>query len=425
MENYSLSEVKTGKEIKQWLDFPAKLYKNDPYYVRPLDNDVENVFDRKKNKLFRHGDAIRFLLKDNKNNIIGRIAVFYDEKTAITYQKEENGQPTGGCGFFDCYDNQEAADILFDAAKEWLSARGMEAMDGPINFGDRDYFWGCLIDGFVEPVYNMPYNYPYYSRLFENYGFRIFFKQLTYHRNMMAGGLDPILYEKAKRIYGNSSYSFEIMDRRHIDHYADDFLTVYNKAWGSIPGFTKLTHQHALSLLNSLKPIIDPRLMHFVYYIDKDGKKEPVGFFLMIIDLNQIYKGLNGKMNLINKIRVLWRVKVSRICDRAISLVFGIVPEHRKKGLEAGLICSLEAQAIKKKFKYTDLQLNWIGDFNPPMLKIVESIGAVLYKTHVTYRYLFDRNKPFTRAKLQKTSQTDSSPSDNGSSTDNPKKEEN
>lgn len=405
MENYSLSEVKTKKEIRQWLDFPAKLYKNDPYYVRPLDNDVENVFDKKKNKLFCHGDAIRFLLRDNKNNIVGRIAVFYDEKTAIKYQKEENGQFTGGCGFFDCYDNQEAADILFDAAKKWLTAHGMEAMDGPINFGDRDYFWGCLIDGFVDPVYNMPYNYPYYRRLFENYGFQIFFKQLTYHRNMLAGGLDPILHEKAKRVYDNPSYSFEIMDRRYIDHYADDFLTVYNKAWGSIPGFTKLTRQHAVSLLNNLKPIIDPRLMHFVYYIDKDGKKEPVGFFLTIIDLNQIYKGLNGKMNLINKIRIFWRVRISKICNRAISLIFGIVPEHCSKGLEAGLICSLEAQAIKKKFKYTDIQFNWIGDFNPPMLKIVESVGSVLYKTHVTYRYLFDRNKPFTRAKLQKNSQ--------------------
>ena len=151
-----------------------------------------------------------------------------------------------------------------------------------------------------------------------------------------------------------------------------------------------------MALLNSLKPIIDPRLMHFAYY-----KGEPVGFFLMMIDLNQIYKGLNGNDKGFNKLRIFWRVKVSRICDRAISLVFGIVPEHRKKGLESGLVCSLEAQAIKKKFKYKELQLNWIGDFNPPMLKIAERAGASHYKTHITYRYLFDRNKPFTRAKLQ------------------------
>ena len=159
MGKYNLIEVNNKSEIKQWLDFPAKLYKNDPHYVRPLDNEIEDVFDRNKNKLFRHGDATRFLLKDENGKIVGRIAAFYDEKTSNTYNKEENGQPTGGCGFFDCIDNQEAANILFDAAKQWNIEHGQEAMDGPINFGDRDYFWGCLNEGFTDPVYNMLYNY--------------------------------------------------------------------------------------------------------------------------------------------------------------------------------------------------------------------------------------------------------------------------
>ena len=396
MSDYTLHEVLSKREIKQWLAFPSKLYKNDNHYVRPLDREVEKVFDREQNKLFRHGDATRYYLTDKNGKIVGRIAVFYDEKTSKVYENEENGQKTGGCGFFDCINDQEAANILFDAAKKWLEDRGFEAMDGPINFGDRDYFWGCLVEGFTDPIYNMPYNYPYYQQLFENYGFKDYFKQLTFRRNLIPGGFDPILHEKAARIYENPDYTFEILDKRKIDRYADDFLTIYNKSWGAIPGTAKLTRQHALALLNSLKPIIDPRLMHFAYY-----KGEPVGFFLMMIDLNQIYKGLNGNDKGFNALRVFWRVKVSRICDRAISLVFGIVPEHRKKGLESGLVCSLESQAIKKKFKYKELQLNWIGDFNPPMLKIAERAGATHYKTHITFRYLFDRNKPFTRAKLQ------------------------
>jgi len=396
MSKYTIHEVTTKHEIKQWLAFPAKLYRHDPHYVRPLDREVEHVFNREDNKLFRHGDATRYYLTNERGRIVGRIAVFYDEKTSKVYENEENGQKTGGCGFFDCIDDQEAANTLFDAAKKWLEERGYEAMDGPINFGDRDYFWGCLAEGFTDPIYNMPYNYPYYNQLFENYGFKDYFKQLTFRRSLTPGGFDPILHEKAHRIYENPDYSFEILDRRKIDRYADDFLTIYNKSWGSIPGTAKLTRQHAVALLKSLKPIIDPRLMHFAYY-----KGEPVGFFLMMIDLNQIYKGLNGNDKGFNALRVFWRVKIARICDRAISLVFGIVPEHRKKGLESGLVCSLEAQAIKRKFKYKELQINWIGDFNPPMLKIVEHAGAEHYKTHITYRYLFDRNKPFTRAKLQ------------------------
>lgn len=396
MSKYTIHEVTTKHEIKQWLAFPAKLYRHDPHYVRPLDREVEHVFNHEDNKLFRHGDATRYYLTNERGKIVGRIAVFYDEKTSKVYENEENGQKTGGCGFFDCIDDQEAANTLFDAAKKWLEERGYEAMDGPINFGDRDYFWGCLAEGFTDPIYNMPYNYPYYNQLFENYGFKDYFKQLTFRRSLTPGGFDPILHEKAHRIYENPDYSFEILDRRKIDRYADDFLTIYNKSWGSIPGTAKLTRQHAVALLKSLKPIIDPRLMHFAYY-----KGEPVGFFLMMIDLNQIYKGLNGNDKGFNALRVFWRVKIARICDRAISLVFGIVPEHRKKGLESGLVCSLEAQAIKRKFKYKELQINWIGDFNPPMLKIVEHAGAEHYKTHITYRYLFDRNKPFTRAKLQ------------------------
>ena len=87
MAQYSLSEIKTRRDIRQWLDFPAKLYKGDKYYVRPLDKEVEQVFDRKQNKLFRHGDAARFLLKNEKGKIVGRIAVFYDEKTSATYEK--------------------------------------------------------------------------------------------------------------------------------------------------------------------------------------------------------------------------------------------------------------------------------------------------------------------------------------------------
>lgn len=402
MSEYTLHEVSTKREVKQWLAFPAKLYKNDNHYVRPLDHEVEKVFDKDQNKLFRHGDATRYYLTNKDNTIVGRIAVFYDEKTSRVYEREENGQKTGGCGFFDCINDQEAANTLFDAAKKWLEERGYEAMDGPVNFGDRDYFWGCLVDGFTDPVYNMPYNYPYYQQLFENYGFKDYFKQFTFRRNLIPGGFDPILHEKAQRIYENPDYSFEILDKRKIDRYADDFLTIYNKSWGIIPGAAKLTRQHALALLNSLKPIIDPRLMHFAYY-----KGEPVGFFLMMIDLNQIYKGLNGNDKGFNKLRIFWRVKISRICDRAISLVFGIVPEHRKKGLESGLVCSLENQAIKKKFKYKELQINWIGDFNPPMLKIMERVGADHYKTHITFRYLFDRNKPFKRAKLQTNGKKD------------------
>ena len=391
-QKYTLKEVKTQKDVKEWLDYPSKLYKNDPHYVRPMDEDVEKLFDKNKNKLLRQGQCVRYILLNEKTEIIGRIAAFIDPKTARL-----NPQPTGGCGFFDCIDDQEAANILFDATVNWNKENGMEAIDGPINFGDRDNFWGCLVDGFDDPIYYMPYNYSYYYQLFENYGFKDYFKQLTYRRKIEPGGLDPVVHAKAERLKRNPDYSFEIINMKKIDKYAEYFMEVYNRAWAVIPGAAKISKQHATALLNQLKPIIDPRLMHFAFY-----KGEPVAFFLMMIDLNQIYKGLNGKSNWLNTLKIAYRVKIAHKANRVISLAFGIVPEHQGKGVDGGLVISFEKYALDKNFPYKDLQLNWIGDFNPTMCKIAESIGAKVYKTHITYRYLFDREKPFERAKLQK-----------------------
>ncbi|MDG1902173.1 MAG: hypothetical protein P8I80_08065, partial [Bacteroidales bacterium] len=96
-KSYNLIEVKSRKEKSEFLQLPVKLYKDDKNWIRPLDEDVEKVFDAKKNRLFKRGDAIRWILYNSNNSIIGRIAAFYDDKTAMKYD-----QPTGGCGFFEC-----------------------------------------------------------------------------------------------------------------------------------------------------------------------------------------------------------------------------------------------------------------------------------------------------------------------------------
>ncbi|MDW8288789.1 MAG: hypothetical protein RMJ89_12020, partial [Flammeovirgaceae bacterium] len=153
-----LIEVQDKKHIRMFLDLPVKLYKGDKNWIRPLDKDIEEVFSPIKNKLFRQkGKAIRWILLDEQGECIGRVAAFVNPKTAY-----KNEQPTGGLGFFECIHDQNAANLLFDACIEWLKQQGMEAVDGPINFGDRDKWWGCLVDGFTEPNYCMPYNHAYY-----------------------------------------------------------------------------------------------------------------------------------------------------------------------------------------------------------------------------------------------------------------------
>ena len=157
--SYIITEVLDTQEIKRFNEFPMRLYKEDPNWIRPLDASVEEIFDKKVNKNLLNGDIKRWIITDNSGNCAGRIAAFFTEESF-----RQHGQPTGGVGFFDSINVEEVAFMLFDTAKEWLKSKNVEAMDGPINPGMRDAFWGCLADGFHEPVFNMPYNFPFSKR---------------------------------------------------------------------------------------------------------------------------------------------------------------------------------------------------------------------------------------------------------------------
>ncbi|MFP4060961.1 MAG: hypothetical protein ACLFUC_10805 [Bacteroidales bacterium] len=384
-----LVEVLEDKQRKEFLRFPVRLYRHDPNYIRPLDEDIEKVFDPRANKFFRNGECTRWILLDANGKTIGKVAAFVDWKTA-----KNNDQPTGGMGFFDCINNQEAANKLFLMARDWLMARGMEAMDGPINFGDRDRWWGLLVDGFTPPNYCVPYNFPYYQKLFENFGFKNYFEQYTYYTPITDAGLKPGVRERATRIFRNADYSFRHIEKKRIGKYAEYFRIIYNKAWVKHSGVKPISKLHAEALIKSMKPILDEKLMWFAFY-----KDEPVAFYLMIPEINQIIRHLNGKMNWWGKIKFLY-YKWKGETDKAFGLIFGVVPDHQGKGVEGAIIMAFAEIALRPDFGYKDLEMNWIGDFNPTMMKIAEQVGAKIAKTHITYRYLFDRNKEFKRANL-------------------------
>jgi len=388
---------KTSMEIKKvdtpalanvFLEMPLMLYTSDKQYIRPLDVDIEAVFDAEKNALFKTGDCARWLLFDEQKRAIGRIAAFYDTASMQSY-----AQPIGGCGFFECIDHEEAAFLLFDQAKEWLMNYGLTAMDGPINFGSRERWWGLLVEGFVPPCYCSNYNPPYYQRLFEAYGFQVYFKQYTYRR-LMDEPIDERYAAKAARILENRGYRFAYVGRNKLSEAAQQFREVYNRAWVNHDGVTEMTREDADKLMKNLKPIVDPIGLWFAYFEEK-----PIGFFISIPDVNQLLvKYVRGKIGWKGLIVLLWN-KWFRRCRTLFGIVFGIVPEHQRKGVEVAMIMQAAQIFIKKREKtgYEELQMNWIGDFNPKMMNLARQIGATIYKTHHTYRYLFDRNQPFER----------------------------
>ncbi|MFP4366949.1 MAG: hypothetical protein ACLFQA_07640 [Bacteroidales bacterium] len=391
MKNYTIVEVNDKKTRKEFLMLPVRLYQDEENYIRPLNEDVEKIFDPKINKSFRSGECIRWLLIGNEGETVGRVAAFYDRKIAKNHE-----QPTGGMGFFECINDQEAAFMLFDACRDWLVGKGMEAMDGPVNFGDRDRWWGLLVDGFFEPNYCMPWNFSYYKELFEAYGFMNYFNQYTFRRNIGIDRIHPVIMEKAERVYRNPDYSFRHIDKKNLEKAAEDFRIVYNQAWASYSGVKEITKTHAMSLLKSFKPIMDERLIWFAY-----NKDEPVGFYIMIPEVNQIIKHLDGKMDLLGKIKFLYH-KWKKTCKKAYGVIFGVIPRFQGKGIEGGMIMAFADIAVKPGFQYRNLELNWIADFNPAMIKLANQLAFSIYKTHVTYRYLFDREKEFTRAKSLK-----------------------
>ena len=377
-----------GKELEQlFVTMAPPLYRNDPRYIRPLDSDVHQVFDPLANPRYDNGYCARWLLHDDTGGIVGRIAAFYSLATF-----EEDEFPIGGCGFFECIDDQRAADMLFDTALAWLQAAGIQAMDGPINFGNRERWWGLLVDGFHAPCYCCTYNPPYYQRLFEHYGFQVFFKQFTYRRQIAAKISDKV-GKKAMHALQDAGYTFRHIDRQQLDKAAEDFCTVYNDAWAKHEGVSPMSLESARKLMQSMAPIIDPKIIWFAYYHD-----HPIAFWVNIPDVNQlIVKYMDGRITLWGKILFLWN-RWRKRCKTMFGIVFGVVPAHQRKGVESALIVAA-SKVVRdpSRSPYEELQMNWIGDFNPKMMNVARYIGGSVYKTHHTYRYLFDRTKAFER----------------------------
>ena len=268
------------------------MFRNEKNYIRPLDKDIEDVFNPNKNKFFRNGTCERFLFKNAENQTVGKVAVFVNPKY-------EQKLKTGGIGFFDCIDDQETANFIFDFCENWLMERGMEAMDGPINFGERDKFWGLLIEGFHEPLYGMNFHAPYYQKLFENYGFQIYFNQLCYGRKVY-DEVSQVFMNGHRMNAKNPNLKAVHWKKNQLEKFAHDFAEIYNKAWANHGEGTQIEVKKVLKMFQTMKPILDEHISWFIYENDK-----PIAMWINIPDLNKWFKYLKGKLGWIEKLKFL------------------------------------------------------------------------------------------------------------------------
>ncbi len=373
---------------QEFYKLPDVIYKNDPEWIRPILEDVKKVFDPERNKYFKEGEVTRFVLRNDAGNTIGRIAAFVHPKISA-----DDDHPNGGIGFFECIDDQKAADLLFDTAKAWLQERNMVGMDGPINFGEKDTWWGLLVEADTPVMYGMSYNPKYYKALFENYGFKDYYKQYNYLYDIANHALPPKFKEKAQKLEADPEYDFSHMKGNDFEKYAEDFRMVYNNAWGKgQEGFKVMNKEMAMNIMKALRPICDKKIMLFGYHNDK-----PIAMFIMIPELNQIFKHVNGNLNWLGKLKYVWHRKILRSNRKAMGIMFGVDPEYQGIGAEAALIREVERIMRGSYKRYDWMEMTWIHEFNVKMRKMVEGLEVPISKTRITYRYWFDRNKPFER----------------------------
>lgn len=379
--------VSDKKTENLFYQVPGFIYTQDPNWICPLKKDVQDVFSTEKNKFFKTGKLFRWVLLDDNDKPIGRIAAFHHKK----YRNPGDEGMAGGIGFFECINDQAAADLLFDNARHWLSKEGAVMMDGPINFGERDKWWGLLTEGFQQPLYGMNYNLPYYRQLFEQYGFREFYQQICFGMDVKKP-LQQRIWDRHALHASDPAFSARHIKKHQLEQYASDFSEVYNKAWAGHGGMKQLSKEQVLLIFKKMKPVMDERIVWFAYH-----HQQPIGIFINLPDLNQWFKYLNGKFGILHKLYFLW-LKAFKPNRKFTGLAFGVVPEFQGKGVDAYLIAEAAKLLQSDAVPYEQYEMQWIGDFNPKMINIASNLGEVFVTRKLTtYRCLFDPSVPFKR----------------------------
>ncbi len=361
--------VQTKNDLMKFIKFQWRIYKGDPHWIPPLIIDRKKILDRNKNPFFLHSEMELFLAEKN-GELVGRIAAIKND----IHNKVHNDK-VGFFGFFECVNEQQAANALFSKAGEWLRSKGLTHMRGPANPSSNDEY-GLLVDGFDDsPRLLMTYNPSYYIQLCENYG-------LTKAKDLYAYKLE---YEKVTNVskiervqdIARRRYNLKIspLDMKDFDNELKKVKYVYNKAWEPNWGFIPMTDEEINAMAKDLKMLVEPEL---VLFGEIDGKV--IGFSLVMLDYNQIFKKLNGHLFPFGFIKLFTRKKK---IDWVRIITLGIIPEYQKRGLDAVFYYEIVHRA--KKLGITRGEASWVLEDNEMMNRGALMMEGELYKKYRIY----------------------------------------
>jgi len=362
--------VTSRRELKDVVMFPFSLYRGDPNWVPPLISERMEHYDPQRNPFFEHAEMQLFrAVRDGQT--VGTIGAIADEMHIKTWN-----EPVGFWGVFECIDDAEVAAKLFDAAREWLAARGREVMRGPMNLNINDEC-GLLIEGFDgPPVIMMPYNPPYYQQLVEGYGFTKAKDLYAYKVNIREH--DPNM-DRLQRVARIAQERYHVWTRKlelkHVDREVELIKPIYRKAWEKNWGAVPLTDAEFDYLAEALKVVADPDLSYLAFIGD-----EAVGCFLTLADYHQVLKHLGGKLFPFGWAKFLWyRRKITGVRV----LIMGVLEEHRVKGIESLFFLTGWKEALRKGYEWAEM--SWILEDNFKVIRDIESMGGVHYRTYRMY----------------------------------------
>ena len=370
----TIIELKQKQDWKLFHAVPHRVYKNYPYWIAPLEKDIEGIFDPGSNRTFEHGEAKLFILLDENKRPAGRVAAFVDHR-----KNEDVEYPTGGIGFFECIDNSDYAAVLLQKAEDFLITRQVKAIDAIVNFGERDKFWGILEKGYDQPpLFQENYHPPYYIGFFEKRGYIPYEQILT-----LSGEMSKVPYEVfrkiGERVTQNNNLTVEDFSFPKIDQFAQDFTNIYNDAFADKPHFKPAQVHMIKKMIQDAKVILDPKLISMAYY-----NGQAVGFAALFPDINPLLKFAKGKLNWWTT--PIFLIKKSFATLDARGVAAGVVTEFQSKGVLAALVHHMYPNnKHRKEFKLATVRAN-----NNNAISAYSKLGAKPEKSHLTLRKPLD-----------------------------------
>ena len=366
----SIIPAESGRELKQFINLPWSIYRNDPYWVPPLKRDVRELLSL-KHPFYDHAERRLFLaIRDGVP--AGRVAAIINRR-----HNEFHSERTGFFGFFECVDHQETADALLSEAEKWIREKGMDRILGPANPSTNEEC-GLLVENFLSPPFvMMTYNPPYYRELLDRADY-IKAKDLYaywYHVGKeLPARLNRIVSKVREKEKG---LVVRNLDEKRFDADLDAVRTIYNEAWERNWGFVPMTDAEINHMAKKLKPLVEPRIINLAFVGD-----EPVGFAMGLPDYNNVLKILNGTTA--NPLRTIRALAAGKKIRSGRCLTLGVREKFRKRGIESLLFAMTWQGGIDMNYRYGEL--SWILEDNHAMIDgATRALSAEHYKTYRIY----------------------------------------